>query len=62
MKTITGTSHFSSFFHARCYYGIEQEEVRRKIQNGEISVGEPEFKEGQTLYLNKEEGRYFIEG
>lgn len=65
MKTTTGTNHFSSFYKAAAYYapyGLTSEDVFQKIQNKEIFVGKPEIKEGQKLYLNKEEGRYFIEG
>lgn len=62
MKTITGTNHFSSYYRAATYYGLPSKEVLEKIQNKEIVIGKPEIKEGQKLYLNKEEGRYFIEG
>lgn len=62
----TGTSHFVSFESARRYYlpyGFKNtaEAVRRKIQDGEITIGPPQIKNGQKLLVIQDEGRYAIQ-
>ena len=64
METRWGTSHFESRAAAIRYYrpyGYTAASVERKIVEGEIHIGPPEAKPGQTVTLNREEGRYFIE-
>lgn len=59
-----GTSNFLSETAAIRYYatqGINKAEVKRKIAEHLISIGEPKVKRGQKLLINKEEGRYFIQ-
>lgn len=61
-----GTSHFVSKQAAVRYYrpyGYDEptKAVERKIAEGEISIGAPVPKVGESVYLNAEEGRYFIE-
>lgn len=61
--TITGTNHFVNLSSAAIYYrkqGVELREVHSKVVNNEIALGKPAVKEGETLFLNVEEGRYFI--
>jgi len=58
-----GTGCFVSLQAALVYYahyGYDSLAVADKIDNGEIVIGEPELKEGESLWLNKAEGRYFI--
>ena len=70
---IVGTSHFVNFTKACDYYkesgyfegdwtpaGVEQE-IRRKIEEGEISLGQPELKPGDRLLLVDSGTRYAIE-
>lgn len=66
--TLTGTSHFVSFDAAARYYadteggiGAGTAAAARKLDAGEIHIGPPESKPGDTLKINNEEGRYFIE-
>lgn len=60
-STIWGTCHFCSFAAANIYYSnLHSSEVQKKINAGEIVIGKPTVKPGEKLYLNKEEGRYFI--
>ena len=62
-----GTCHFVSIQAACKYYAdddgsytYEDEiEVSNKLNAGEIHIGPPEIKEGETLSIN-EEGRYVI--
>lgn len=70
LKTITGTSHFVNFLRARQYYraydpSLSLKElnawVKRKLDEGEIHLGKPVANPGETVTLNDEEGRYFIE-
>jgi hypothetical protein len=61
----TGTAHFESLAAAVRYYrpyGFENTAatVARKLAEGEIFIGPPALKAGQTLSLNREEGRYFV--
>ncbi|OYV38946.1 MAG: hypothetical protein B7Z80_08705 [Rhodospirillales bacterium 20-64-7] len=61
-----GTSHFESKDAAISYYrpygySNTAQAVERKLADGEIHIGKPEAKPGQTVTLNREEGRYFIE-
>lgn len=65
----TGTCHFVSIERAALYYAAQEsvsstEGYRialRKYQAGEIRLGEPALKPGETLSINEEEGRYFTE-
>lgn len=66
MATRWGTSHFVSYEKAVAYYSGQgysntQTAVDRKLSDGEIHIGAPEAKPGQTVTLNREEGRYFVE-
>lgn len=61
MHTI-GTSHFVSFEAALAYYreyGYGRDVVARKLRDGEISIGKPEVKPIETLFVR--EGRYHIQ-
>jgi hypothetical protein len=63
MATRWGTSHFESLAAAEKYYrcyGVTKDNVGRKITEGEIHIGKPELKSGQTLRLD-EDRRYWIE-
>ena len=64
MSIAWGTSHFVSVDRAMRYYntyspGFGQYSVNRKLAEGEIHIGPPEVKEGQSLSINAE-GRYVI--
>lgn len=62
MSTRTGTCHFASLACAYRYYvvyGLTREDVRRKRLEGEIAIGVPDFKPGQTCGLD-EDGRYWV--
>lgn len=60
-STVWDTSHFRSFIDACNYYSdLPSCEVDEKIKAGEIHIGKPEVKSKEKLYLNTEEGRYFI--
>ena len=62
--TTYGTSHFRSKFAAIRYYetfGYEREDVMRKLAEGEIAIGPPALKPGETLRF-MEGGRYAISG
>lgn len=64
MKTIIGSAYFCSFSAAVAYYanyGFSRKDVAEKRRNQEIFIEYPPFKD-RKIYLNKEEGRYFIEG
>jgi hypothetical protein len=57
---ITGTSHFPTLHDAYLYYAnLSIEEVAHKIKMGEIHLGKPVLKEGETLFVK--ENRYFIQ-
>lgn len=61
--TITGTSHFVSMTAAIRYYdqyGCSVNEVETKLADGEIHIGKPDLKPGQTLSVIPNEGRYQI--
>jgi len=56
-----GTCHFQNIYTAFSYYrpyGLDSQDVIDKIENGEIELGPPPIKEGESLSI--EEGRYFI--
>jgi hypothetical protein len=58
-----GTSHFENIGAARSYYlrmRYTLEDVQRKIDEGEISIGAPKLPPGATLKLD-EDRRYHIE-
>jgi hypothetical protein len=62
MTTMIGTSHFVSLMRALAYYepyGLDAADVKAKIEAGEIHIGKPTTKPGETLRLN-DEGRYII--
>jgi hypothetical protein len=61
MKTVTGTSHFESRFHAIRYYsyGFTAKQVDEKLEAEEITIGRPTLKPGERLEVNGE-GRYVI--
>lgn len=59
-----GTSHFTTKAAAVRYYRAYEDEpskaVERKLAEGQIHIGIPELRDGQSCYVNAEEGRYFI--
>lgn len=69
--TTIGTSYFVSFTKACDYYkgqGLDEltpaaleREVRTKIEDGEISIGQPDMKPGNRLLLIDGGTRYAIE-
>ena len=69
--TTIGTSYFVNFTKACDYYkgqGLDEltpaaleREVRAKIAEGEISIGQPELKPGNRLLLIDGGTRYAIE-
>jgi len=59
---IIGTCHFYDMLAACLYYsqyGVSKGDVQRKLDEGEIKLGRPEEKEGERVWLDAEEGRYF---
>jgi len=64
IKTTFGTSYFVSGEAAIKYYSECDpnpiQAVKRKLAEGSIHIGQPILKPGQTLSINREEGRYFI--
>ena len=61
---IYGTSHFVSKQAAYRYYrpqGENEKSVNNKIKEKTISIGAPAVKTNQKVFLNYDEGRYFIE-
>ena len=61
-----GTSHFESKqaavkYYAPYHHADAAKAVERKIAEGEIHIGPPTPKPGENVYLNRREGRYFIE-
>lgn len=64
VKVRAGTHHFISEMAAERYYqgyGFTHHDVRTKIESGEIAIGEPTLKAGETLGIDTVEGRYWIE-
>lgn len=64
--TTYGTSHFVSFaaavrYYQDYHYPNTRATVQAKIDAGEIAIGRPALKPSQTCYVNREEGRYFIQ-
>ena len=62
--TLQGTSHFVSFQRAVLYYsayGCPREQVEKKLQDGEITIGVPQVTPKQRVILHPTEGRYLIE-
>lgn len=60
---ISGTNHFVNISSAVNYYAKQSVgilEIKDKILNKEIIISQPATKEGETIFLNTEEGRYFI--
>lgn len=60
--TSTGTSHFFDMTSCLAYYkklGYDAREVKEMVKKGEISIGRPKLKEGETLCLDKD-NRYII--
>ena len=58
-----GTACFISEKAALAFYapyGYDSNDVADKIDCNEIKIGEPELREGESLWLNMAEGRYFI--
>ena len=61
--TMTGTSYFDTENAAFAYYlpyGYTRKDVKEKIAKGEIHIGEPPVKEGESAVLNLHEMRWFI--
>lgn len=62
--TRIGTPYFESDVAAVRYYkdyGFSASEVKDKVDGKEIYIGKPVITAGQTLILDRSEGRYFIE-
>ena len=62
--TMYGTSHFVSLQRAVLYYsayGYPREQVEKKLQDGEITIGVPQVTPKQRVILHPTEGRYYIE-
>ncbi len=60
---IVGTSYFKSFRAAVRYYkpyGFDAEAVQQKLDEGEIHIGEPPTKQGDSLQLIDGGTRYQI--
>ena len=64
-----GTSHFIDKMSAVLYYkqydpALTMKEARQWVQHklidGEIHLGKPILKEGETCFLDKHSGRYWI--
>jgi len=69
MTTQYGTSHFVSFTKACDYYRDYEPDatpaelerhVRNKIDEGDISIGQPDIKAGETLSIIEDGTRYAI--
>ena len=69
MNTQIGTSNFVNFTKACDYYRDYEPEatpaeleriVRRKIDEGQIDLGQPEIKQGETLSIIDDGCRYAI--
>lgn len=63
MKITVGTSHFRSRDAAVAYYsayGFDGHEVDKKIAEGEIAIGPPALKPGETLSTIDLNRRYAI--
>ena len=61
---ITGTNHFYDKYASYNYfraYGNSQKEVDEKLARGEIKTGYPPIKEGERVFLDTKEMRYFVE-
>lgn len=63
--TITGTCYFVSRAHAESYYAAYEgrnasKAVQRKLNKGEIHIGKPPLKDGETLCLCDEGRRYSV--
>ena len=61
--TRQGTACFINIDAALAFYapyGYDSNDVADKIDCEIIKIGEPELREGESLWLNKAEGRYFI--
>jgi hypothetical protein len=60
---ITGTSHFVSWQSADSYYkemGYSAADVTQKVAEGEIHIGPPKLKKGETLGTTDNGRRYTI--
>lgn len=60
---ITGTSHFVSYGTADRYYrdyGYTPADVTQKVADGEIHIGKPQLKKGETLITIDNGTRYAI--
>lgn len=59
-----GTSHFVSRAAAIRYYRPYETEasqaVSRKLEEGQIHIGAPTLKIGESCYVDAAEGRYFV--
>ena len=58
MKSQIGTHHFINLKAVKSYYG--KAEALIKLAEGGVCIGKPELKEGQKLFIDRSEGRYFI--
>ena len=64
--TSWGTSYFENKqaavkYYTPYHYSETAAAVERKLADGEIHIGMPKPKLGERVYLNHQEGRYFIE-
>ena len=61
---MTGTCYFVSLIKAEEYYkvyGFSKQDVKRKLQEGEIKVGLPPLKQGENLVVIDGGTRYAIQ-
>lgn len=59
-----GTSYFVNRYSAIKYlsaFGFDEKNVDHRLACKEIHIGKPPFKEGESLILNEDEGRYYID-
>ena len=59
MKAQTGAHYFINLKGVENLYG--KNEAKIKLKEGSVCIGKPDLKEGQKLFIDKPEGRYFIE-
>ncbi len=63
--TTTGTNYFKDLLAVLKYYGpygYNEKDVHSKLADGEIHIGKPALKPGETLSLIDDGTRYAITG
>lgn len=64
-EIIVGTSHFVDLPAAIRYYkvyGYSPNDVRRKVEAGDIHIGPPALGQDERFHLDPAEGRYSVIG